>query len=366
MTSILIIGAGVIGLQTAVTLLEAGYVVTILAEHSPGDESIKYTSPWAGAIWRTHSAPHQVELCQWDMESYRTWRQIIRDEPGRAKDMGIEGRPIYVYSAATMFDTASPTLWFSSQVQNFSLVPAADLTPNCKSGYSYDSIVINPPVYLNYLASRARELGAQFVRARLPVDQGFTHAVKSAFAAVDRSEEEPRRDFAAVVNCTGLGAKELCQDESMYPIRGQTLLVRLTSTKEVVRKRIILQEDPAAAPAVTYCFPRPGTDMFLLGGTKKADDSSPEPDGETTKGIIARCRNVWPELRDAEIEVVSQQVGLRPGRKEGPRVEIEDVEIEHGRKVRVVHQYGHSGAGYQLSIGSAKKVLGLVRGILEA
>lgn len=35
-----------IGLQTAITLLEAGAAVTIVAKHVPGDKSIDYTSPW--------------------------------------------------------------------------------------------------------------------------------------------------------------------------------------------------------------------------------------------------------------------------------------------------------------------------------
>lgn len=38
--------AGIIGLQTSVKLLEAGYDVTIVAKHLPGDTSTEYTSPW--------------------------------------------------------------------------------------------------------------------------------------------------------------------------------------------------------------------------------------------------------------------------------------------------------------------------------
>lgn len=38
--------AGVIGLSNAVFLSEAGYKVTIIAAHVPGNESIEYTSPW--------------------------------------------------------------------------------------------------------------------------------------------------------------------------------------------------------------------------------------------------------------------------------------------------------------------------------
>lgn len=38
--------AGVTGLTSAVLLAEAGYEVTVVAAHVPGDSSIEYTSPW--------------------------------------------------------------------------------------------------------------------------------------------------------------------------------------------------------------------------------------------------------------------------------------------------------------------------------
>jgi D-amino-acid oxidase len=42
--------AGVIGLTTALVLAkDAGFQVTILAQHLPGDKHPTYASPWAGA-----------------------------------------------------------------------------------------------------------------------------------------------------------------------------------------------------------------------------------------------------------------------------------------------------------------------------
>ena len=38
--------AGITGLQSAIYLQRAGYRVTIIAEHVPGDEAPHYTSPW--------------------------------------------------------------------------------------------------------------------------------------------------------------------------------------------------------------------------------------------------------------------------------------------------------------------------------
>jgi len=51
--NVIILGAGVTGLQTALSLLATGkYEVTVVAQHFPGDLDIEYTSPWAGGFWR--------------------------------------------------------------------------------------------------------------------------------------------------------------------------------------------------------------------------------------------------------------------------------------------------------------------------
>lgn len=44
--------AGVTGLQTALFLLDAGYDVTIVAKHLPGDLDIDYASPWSVYLHR--------------------------------------------------------------------------------------------------------------------------------------------------------------------------------------------------------------------------------------------------------------------------------------------------------------------------
>ena len=67
-------------------------------------------------------------------------------------------------------------------------------------------------------------------------------------------------------------------------------------------------------------------------------------------------------LINRDFEILSSKVGLRPGRKGGPRVEIEGRERING--VWVVHSYGHAGAGYQNSGGCSEKVAKLVGGLV--
>jgi len=47
-----VIGAGVSGLTTALELQNNGFQVTAIADRFPGDLSIDYCSPNAGAQWR--------------------------------------------------------------------------------------------------------------------------------------------------------------------------------------------------------------------------------------------------------------------------------------------------------------------------
>ena len=50
MPHIVVLGAGVVGLSTAILALDAGYQVTIVARDLPADQkTTSYTSPWAGA-----------------------------------------------------------------------------------------------------------------------------------------------------------------------------------------------------------------------------------------------------------------------------------------------------------------------------
>lgn len=83
--------AGVIGLQTAITLLQAGHEVNVIAQYFPGDEHESYTSPWAGAHWRTHASKEETEACDWDTQTYHAWKHLLAEEKraGKAGESGI-------------------------------------------------------------------------------------------------------------------------------------------------------------------------------------------------------------------------------------------------------------------------------------
>jgi glycine/D-amino acid oxidase-like deaminating enzyme len=107
---------------------------------------------------------------------------------------------------------------------------------------------------------------------------------------------------------------------------------------------------------VAYIIPRPGPDgTVLLGGTFQTHNWDTSYDAETADQIFACCAALEPRLLDKEkVRVLSHNVGLRPAREGGPRVEIEwmnlpldgslvprpDGAIPKERKVMVLHAYG--------------------------
>ena len=77
------------------------------------------------------------------------------------------------------------------------------------------------------------------------------------------------------------------------------------------------------------------------------------PDDDLTARILSDGARLDPRVSDAE--VLDVRVGLRPGR---PEVRVEAGVLGDGQPV--VHNYGHSGAGFLLSWGCALDVVDLV------
>lgn len=105
--------------------------------------------------------------------------------------------------------------------------------------------------------------------------------------------------------------------------------------------------------------------------------SATTPDPATASSILARCARLLPLLRDpSQFTVLDHSVGLRPSRTSAqpPRIEVDsswsdgagggDSAAVVGRDRRgplVVHAYGHSGAGFQSSWGTAALVVQIAR-----
>jgi hypothetical protein len=206
-----------------------------------------------------------------------------------------------------------------------------------KQGQQYDSIMINVPEYLKYLLSTVESLGVTTIRATLPSSTSLIGTLTTTKEVL--RDKLGTDDVTAFVNATGLSARSLVPDSKVFPVRGQTVTVagsakRITTVNHAPRD---------GNEHITYVLPRPNSRTTVLGGTKQAGDWTAEVDGKTTEDILQRAKEFAPELLNekGEFDIISVQVGLRPGRKGGARVEIEEI-----GSYLVCHAYGHGGAGY--------------------
>src|SRR5206468_12723331 len=179
-------------------------------------------------------------------------------------------------------------------------------------------------IYLDYIANR-------FVVA------GGSIAADVHFEKL----EDVDRKFDLMINCAGIGARELVQDRDLEPHRGQVAVVPRI---EALSSAVVCDDAP-----LMYAIPR--TNDCVFGGTNELSDDL-DIDPAVTSRIVAECSRV---LNIGNPVVLAGRVGLRPFRKSGVRLEGD--RLHDGRTV--IHNYGHGGAGFTLSWGCAREVLQL-------
>lgn len=148
----------------------------------------------------------------------------------------------------------TPQLWWRSHVEDFQILPSSQLSAPVQSAISFKAIIINVPHHLKYLLALFLQGGGKLLKARLPTNNAFAGTLQSAVNLVKASDLP---DVDVFVNATGIGAKELVPDEAMYPIKGQTVLV-----KGEAREAKTTDKDH-------YVIPRPGSETTILGGTRE-------------------------------------------------------------------------------------------------
>lgn len=308
---LLVIGAGVSGLSSAIRLLEAGHDVRIQTRAMPPAT----TSAVAAAVWYPYKAFPEHLVLHWSAVTY-TELMRLADEPraGVILRQGVE-----------LFPTPVPDPWWRDATPDFRRATPAELPPAYADGFVFGAPVVEMPCYLDYLLERFGMLGGTIEQA--PITE---------LAAV-------LRDHDAVIDCAGLGARELVGDNTLTSIRGQIVRVGQVGVERFTF-------DDHGPGGVTYIVPR--SHDIVLGGTADEGDERLVPDPPTAEAILTRCIALEPRLQGAE--VLEHRVGLRPGR---PSVRLEAEQRSEGV---LVHNYGHGGAGVTLSWGCADEVARLV------
>jgi D-amino-acid oxidase len=304
-----VVGSGVVGLTTAISLAEAGLSTRIVTAGLGEDTA----SAAAGAIWGPVRCGPPDRTYSWSATGLKVLSDLAGEpKAGIAQVSGIE----------VAAEEAAPEAWLNL-VPGTRMLGPGELPPGMSSGWRYTAPVVTMPVYLEYLRARYEALGGSI-------------EVAPVTSLADVPGGSP-----VVVNCTGIGARDLVPDPAVYPVRGQVVVVENPGVGEFYIDHTLHGFD------YVYIFPH--NEVVLLGGTAEegAWDRSPRPD--VAERIVADCTRVDPRLRRAR--VVAERVGLRPCRDE---VRLEAEHLDGGRVLW--HNYGHGGGGVTLSWGCAAEI----------
>jgi D-amino-acid oxidase len=357
--AVLVIGAGISGLTSALCLARRGFQTSVIAEHF----APRVTSVVAGALWEwppavcghQHDAACLARAKAWCETSYGTFADLAANPA-----TGVFLRPVTFYFKQPVADDPRQREKMDElkgKVKEFrhdaALIGEHGVNPGLglSDAYTHLAPMVDTDRYMSWLLEEARKAGCRVLNARVT-------------GLLAEQEEALARQYGvdAIVNCTGLGVRELA-DESVYPVRGALIRVRNdgSAMPRITQAHCVSHDGSSADRSFIFIVPR-GRDMLVLGGLAEASEWGLDiglHNYEPVREMYRRCLEFLPVLRNAAIDAAEPvRVGLRPFRQGSVRLEGEP-------GARIVHNYGHGGSGVTLSWGCALEVADRVEQLLR-
>jgi D-amino-acid oxidase len=185
---ILVIGAGVSGLSSAILLHDAGHDVSIWTKDLTADT----TSNKAAAFWYPYFCNPRDKAITWSKATYKYLEEYAIDD-------AMSGARYITFTEYLSEKTPDP--WWRPAVDVFERPAANELPSGYVDGYRTKAIVMDTSMYLPWLIKLLQDKG-------VTIEQKTLSSFNEAFEQYD-----------VVINCTGLGSRELCNDDRVYPVR---------------------------------------------------------------------------------------------------------------------------------------------------
>ncbi|WP_347372552.1 FAD-dependent oxidoreductase [Aequorivita sp. Q41] len=310
MNSVTVIGCGIVGLTSAIKLQEKGVQVTIVSK-ARFDKTV---SSKVGAIWFPFEVHPKEKANNWAALAYAEYLADVK-----------EGNGVAFIPFITAYTEASNTDW-TLLLPKGSVRKAlvSEIPKGIKTAFISTVPLAEPLLYLPYLFNRFIARGGIFK------EQTIT------------SLEEASALNSLIINCTGLGAKELCKDTDLHPMRGQIVRCKKMDIPSCA--------DSTKKGALSYIINR--SEDCVIGGTDYENDWNTNIEKSDTDLIIKRILDGG--LSKKTPEIIEEIVGLRPKRSA--------VRFEFDKDFpNVFHNYGHGGAGFTVGWGCAIELAEIIR-----
>jgi D-amino-acid oxidase len=255
--------------------------------------------------------------------------------------------------------------WQNELVHRLRIPPLAELTQaGYRHAWFFRPPIVDCPRMLEYMLRQVSEHAAVHV-----VDV----EMKTTYANIQEMKEAAARlGCDAVINCTGLGAKQLCNnDPHMTGARGILLQYdrsactrrRGACIEEYDHDAVIMTEDAPWGSDPWPCYMIPRKNIIVVGGSYLENE-------ENEQSFYKEPRSLSPEERQRLLEnasrlgidverarLVGEWTGLRPVRNP---VRCEKDDSDDG--VIVFHSYGYGGSGWTVNVGAAKECVKILLG----
>lgn len=339
-TDFLIVGAGAVGLTSAIALLQEGCKVTLVERGLVGQEA-----SWAGGGILS-------PLCSWDYQesvtrlAHRSMGMFASAAESLYQATGVD--PEYQRSGMLVlppFQEEQAKRWCMQHQFAAQTVNVADYLPLEKQSGLFlpDVAQVRNPRLMAGLRKRVEMLGGAILEQHEA--QKFTHQ-GGRITALQTAQGKLNAD--AYIVTAGAWSKVLLGEYAMQldirPIRGQILLFKFDASPF---QQILLKKD-------LYLIPR--RDGHVLAGSTLEDvgfDKSTT--AEARDSLLLRVREIFPEWKN--VQPIKHWAGFRPG-------SVDNIPII-GRHPHINNLYinsGHYRYGVTMSFASAELLLNEITG----
>jgi D-amino-acid oxidase len=269
-----VLGCGVVGLTAARQLQRRGFTVTIYAASVPPETtsnmSLAGFTPTSGLVANDRRTP------EWEAQFRRAVELAYRQLQLLAgPKYGISWISNYAPTDNPPSGTGTNTLLPDSiRTESVVLGPRQHPFP-FKYAIERTDMRIEPSIYLDALVSDVISTGGRIVIRRF---------------------ESPRDVMAleenVIVNCTGLGAKQLFNDPELMPLKGQ-LIVLVPQAEVTYSSNGGVRDSP---PGV-FVHMMPRSDGIVLGGTSERDVWTMEINETERRRVVDGHKTLFDAMR---------------------------------------------------------------------
>lgn len=269
-----VIGSGVAGLTTARQLQRRGFTVTIYAATVPPDTtsnmSLAGWTPTSGLVSFDRRTP------EWDTQFRRAAEIAYRQLQLLAgPKYGISWIPNYALTDDINAARGSNVLLPEALQGATYLYEEGEHPFPTRYAIERPELRIEPSIYLDALVADV-----------------IAHGGRTIIRKFASMRDVLALDETVIVNCTGLGAKELVGDSELLPLKGQ--LIVLVPQEEVTYST---NGGVANSPPGVFVHMMPRRDGIILGGTSQRDVWTTEIDEAERARVVDGHKGLFESMR---------------------------------------------------------------------